>query len=75
VAGLVSIYDRTWTTDRSLAARRWGEVDATLAPGLAALRTWCDDAGPTRSELAETLTTTVATIVAQFASEIGLWST
>jgi len=32
VAGLVSVRDRTWTTNRSRAARRWGQIE----PGLAA---------------------------------------
>ncbi|MCM0638919.1 hypothetical protein [Cellulomonas wangsupingiae] len=30
VAGLVSVHDHTWTTDRSRAVRRWCEIEPAL---------------------------------------------
>jgi hypothetical protein len=43
VAGIVSVHDRTWTTDRELAARRWAAVDPARAAGLTTLLDWSDD--------------------------------
>ncbi len=48
VAGLVSVHDRTWTTDRERAAQRWATIDRSLAEPLALLADWSDDrADPT----------------------------
>ena len=33
-AGLVSVHDRTWTTDRHSAARRWGQIEPVWATSL-----------------------------------------
>jgi hypothetical protein len=40
VAGLVSVHDRTWTTDRARAVRRWGELEPGLAVQLGLLHSW-----------------------------------
>lgn len=40
VAGLVSVHDRTWTTDRRRAARRWSELDPGLSGPLSRLLSW-----------------------------------
>jgi hypothetical protein len=40
VAGLVSVCDRTWTTDRARAARRWGEIEPGTAAPLRRLLSW-----------------------------------
>jgi hypothetical protein len=74
VAGLVSVLDRTWTTDRRAAAARWAEVDPALATGLRTLLTWSRGEGaPDRAAIAATLDGVVAEIVGSFEAEIGLW--
>lgn len=76
VAGLVSIHDATWTTDREHAARRWQQIHPELAHGLDELVAWSSPpatADPAR--VAARLDTTVDQIVHQFAHDIGLWST
>lgn len=77
VTGLVSVHERTWTTDRAGSARHWAERHPTLSDGLARLSAWAEAesaAGP--DELATALTTggIVSTIVQQFTDQIGLWS-
>ncbi len=74
VAGLVSVRDRTWTTDRESAASRWAELEPGLAPGLELLTKWSNGAEtPGADVVRTTLDETVAAIVAQFADLIGLW--
>lgn len=76
VAGLVSVHDATWTTDRIAAARRWGSVhrrwatalDELVACGMAASRT----ASP--SDVAACLDGVVAAVVEEFRQRIGLWT-
>jgi len=49
VAGLVSVHDDTWTTDRSTAAARWAEIEPTFADDLDMLLAWSrDNATPDR---------------------------
>jgi uncharacterized protein len=74
VAGLVSIHDATWTTDRERAARRWGEIESRLATGLGELWAWCGGKTPTAAALEHQLQTTVDVIVRQFHDRIGLWT-
>lgn len=75
VAGLVSVHDATWTTDRALAAHRWGELKAGLAPALHALLVWSDGQDlPGRPAVRHALETTVPRITEAFATSIGLWS-
>jgi uncharacterized protein len=74
VAGLVSLRDATWTTDRETAAHRWAEVHPELSDGLAELLDW--SSGRTLAErhaLARHLDSTIDQIVVQFTDEIGLW--
>jgi hypothetical protein len=74
VAGLVSIHDRTWTTDRALAADQWAEVEPRLGDGLTELLGWADGITVgTRADVARALDATVTPIVAAFAHTIGLW--
>jgi uncharacterized protein len=76
VAGLVSVHDQTWTTSRSRAARRWGEVEPGLAAGLARLESWADRLGhPEREDVARAVADggVVSEITGQFATLIGLW--
>ena len=75
VAGLVSVHDATWTTDRALAAHRWAQVEPDLGPALQALLAWSDgQALPGRPALQEMLDTATPRITAAFAAAIGLWS-
>jgi uncharacterized protein len=74
VAGLVSIQDATWTTDRALAAYRWAEIEPDLGPALHALLAWSDGlALPGRQALQHMLDITSPRITAAFATTIGLW--
>lgn len=76
VAGLVSIHDATWTTDRQRAARRWSDVHPSLRTGLGELLAWADGSATASSRTVEqSIDGTVATIVDQFATAIGLWDT
>ena len=74
VAGLVSIHDGTWTTDRALAAYRWAEIEPDLGPGLHALLAWSDGLVlPGRQVVQHMLDSTTPRITAAFARTIGLW--
>lgn len=76
VAGLVSVHDRIWTTDRAVAAHRWSEIEPDLEPQLALLESWIDASDePTRTDLESVLGAggLVPTIVARFSELIGLW--
>jgi uncharacterized protein len=74
VAGLVSIHDHTWTTDREHAARRWAEIDTAHAEGLTQMLHWIDGSiSPRRELVVEALDDTVERIASQFANLIGLW--
>jgi hypothetical protein len=75
VAGLVSVHDQTWTTDRDSAATRWANLHPDLARDLAKLKSWSDGAqSATADNLAPMLDGAIATIVASFRRDIGLWS-
>jgi uncharacterized protein len=77
VAGLVSIHDRTWTTDRARAARRWGELEPGLATDLGRLQVWAGaEHRPSREEVQRALAENgvVSAIVGQFGALIGLWA-
>jgi uncharacterized protein len=74
VSGLVSVHDKTWTTDREHAARRWQEVHPELSSGLEELLQWSTGRHPATSErLTHRLDTTIDQIVDQFATDVGLW--
>jgi hypothetical protein len=75
VAGLVSIHDATWTTDRAFAAHRWAEIEPGLGPALHALLAWSDGLVlPGRQAVQHMLDNTTPRITAAFATTIGLWS-
>src|ERR1700735_5107008 len=74
VAGLVSIHDATWTTDRELAADRWAEIEPELQAALQALLAWSDGhALPGGHEVQHMLDVPIPRIIAAFAETIGLW--
>jgi hypothetical protein len=74
LAGIVSVHDATWTTDRELAARRWGAVEPALDAGLRTLLEWSDGrAVPGAPAVRAALHTTVAEVTSTFATLVGLW--
>lgn len=76
VAGLVSVHDGTWTTDRSRAARRWSEIERELAEPLASLHRWAHDGPPPpREEVERALDTDgiVVAVLERFDRLVGLW--
>jgi len=76
VAGLVSVHDHTWTTDRSRAVRRWTELEPGLAAQLGLLHSWASHEGcPSREETGRALAGdgVIAAITGRFATLIGLW--
>jgi hypothetical protein len=76
VAGLVSVHDRTWTTDRARAARRWGEIEPGLAAPLGMLLSWAaaeSRPAPGEVRLALAGDGVVAAVADRFAGLIGLW--
>jgi uncharacterized protein len=75
VAGLVSVHDTTWTTDRVAAAHRWGVLKPELADSLRELVSWSGTLtnGPSPSEVDIALGGVVAEVVAEFRRHIGLW--
>ncbi len=72
VAGLVSIRDATWTTDRRTSARRWTELE----PGVPVdtLVEWLDTPTRDQAEVHRMLERPVTDVVQLFQSEIGLWN-
>jgi len=77
VAGLVSVRDRTWTTSRARAFRRWGELEPSLATQLGRLHSWAErQRHPSREDVERALADDgiVPAIVERFASLIGLWT-
>ncbi|WGW10586.1 nucleotidyltransferase domain-containing protein [Saxibacter everestensis] len=75
VAGLVSVHDGTWTTDRP-PALRWGGVQPELAADLAQLMSWADGGSrPTPLDVQKAVADggIVPTIVEDFARLVGLW--
>lgn len=75
VAGLVSVRDRTWTTDRTSACHRWSEIEPGLSDDLAELLDWSDGRRrATRSTVERQLAGPIDTVVQHFDSLIGLWT-
>jgi uncharacterized protein len=75
VAGLVSVHDRTWTTDRSRATQRWGEVQPASAAQLRVLHSWVEGASPSLPDVEHAIADdgVVAAVVESFRDDIGLW--
>lgn len=74
VAGLVSVSDRTWTTDRTTAARRWAEIEPSASEDLHILLSWAHDHAPSeRPSVVAALDGVVAYIASSFEASIGLW--
>ena len=74
VAGLVSIHDHTWTTDRETGADRWGEIAPEHQAGLAQLMSWTPvTPEPSVESVRHVLDGAVEAIVSAFGELIGLW--
>lgn len=82
IAGLVSIYDHTWTTDREGAAQRWAELEPGDAAEVVELLRWARPRrissgaaadAPALDEIAAALDGIVPRIVDRFAERIGMW--
>jgi hypothetical protein len=74
VAGLVSIHDNTWTTDRATAAHRWAQVEPELADDLKELLSWSDgQVAPRHAEMVRLLYGLILHLITVFESTIGLW--
>ncbi|GAB3746935.1 nucleotidyltransferase domain-containing protein [Microlunatus parietis] len=77
VAGLVSIHDRTWTTDREAAAHRWAELEPGWAGPLRTLFAWGESTVvPDPAGLRDALAPdgVVAAVETVFADRIGFWA-
>lgn len=77
IAGIVSVHDSIWTTDRDAGARRWSEIDSRSAAPMMVLSSWSSgDRVASTAEISEMLAPEriVATVVAHFAANIGLWA-
>ncbi len=74
VAGLVSVHDHTWTTDRDTSAHRWSEIEPTHRDGLDQLLSWTSTTPEPRVDtVRDVLEGTVEAIVSAFNELIGLW--
>jgi len=75
VAGLVSVHDAIWTTDRVAAAWRWGMLKPSLADSLRELVSWGSalTTGASPSEVKVALDGVVADVVSEFGERIGFW--
>lgn len=71
VAGLVSVRDATWSTDRRTCAARWNELEPSTA--VDALVAWLDTPPRGTEAVQAVLLGPVAEVVQAFGSEIGLW--
>jgi uncharacterized protein len=77
LAGLVSVHDHTWTTDRARAVQRWSDLEPDLAAPLGRLHSWATaERHPDREEVRGALADDgiVAAITERFGRLIGLWT-
>ncbi|MFN8073889.1 MAG: nucleotidyltransferase domain-containing protein [Kineosporiaceae bacterium] len=75
VAGLVSVHDGVWTTDRGTGARRWGTLHPELAGDLTTLLAWSDGVDlPDARAVERALDGVVHQVTSAFETEIGLWA-
>jgi uncharacterized protein len=75
LAGLVSIHDSCWTTDRATAAQRWPQIEPSTAGDVVVLLQWAEaEVVPTATAIGAALDGIVSATTASFATNIGLWS-
>lgn len=76
-AGVISICEGTWTTDRDIAARSWAQLDCPHTDEVGQLLAWADGtlvASPDQLAAALAPDGIVAFIADQLASVVGLWT-
>lgn len=76
VAGLVSIHDRTWTTDRESSAQRWSDLRPHMNSALEEMVAWSNgtrEASPRDLRTSIQTDGIVASVVNDFEASIGLW--
>lgn len=76
-AGLVSVLDSTWTTDRELAVDRWASHRPEAAAGLRQLRSWAAVESSADHESVVAVLAPgglVEQVVEDFRAAVGLWS-
>ena len=74
VAGLVSVHDHTWTTDRETSAHRSKRIEPAHHDGLSKLISWTSTTpAPQVDTVGDVLDGTVEPIVSVFSELIGLW--
>lgn len=71
VAGLVSVREGTWSTDRRASAARWDEMEPDHPVG--ELVTWLDHPPDDRATVQRALDGPVDAVVRTFRTEVGLW--
>lgn len=75
-AGVVSILNNTWTTDREEAARQWGEIEPEFAGEAMTLLEWCEsDSSVSDDDVQRALAPNgiVANVADRFEATIGWW--
>jgi hypothetical protein len=73
-AGLVSVHDHTWTTDRRSAAGRWEQIEPVWATSLNELIAWSESCyEPSTAEVEHALNGIVTHLIDVFSDTIGLW--
>lgn len=72
VAGIVSMRDATWSTDRRASATRWNDLEPDSRVG--ALVAWLDVPPRNPAAVDRALRGPVTAVVRAFEAEIGLWS-
>ena len=75
ISSLVSIHDRTWTTDRVTASKRWREIMPEVCSEIDTLVLWGNTLTPalSREEVQNMLGGFITKVVDDFNEQIGLW--
>jgi hypothetical protein len=74
LAGIVSVTDHTWTTDRTHAADRWSELHPESAADVQVLAGWSSGTDrPSAPDVAAGLNGVIGEIVEEFSRTVGLW--
>ena len=77
VAGLVSMHDRTWTTDRESSAKRCSDLRPLANSALDEMVAWSNgtkNASPRDIRISIQTDGIVASVVNEFTAAVGLWS-
>jgi hypothetical protein len=76
VAGLVSVHNATWTTDRQSAAQRWSAIEPDWATHLRQLANWSKSSVHVGArEVGTSLDGAVTHLIETFDATVGLWDT